>query len=316
VKEYLEMETVGVVGVGKIGMPISMNLIKSGYRVVGYRRSSLAEFEKIGGVAVRSPADVGAQADIVFSCMPSPEALDEVMQGRSGLVNSARPGQILVELGSYPVPVKARHIAPLAQKGAAFIDGEVAGTPGMVSARKGAVYLAGDPRACKKLEPVVAAFANSCIYFGPFGAASRVKLINNLLVSIHIAATAEAMALGLKAGVDIDLLIKAIATGSGGSIQFGIRAPWMVERRFKPLQGPIPGLQHYIEMVGEFADSVGVATPLLDRTAALFDRFVAMGLSDCDGAAMIDVIGSVARETSKNINPQKRTRADSNGESA
>jgi 3-hydroxyisobutyrate dehydrogenase-like beta-hydroxyacid dehydrogenase len=124
------------------------------------------------------------------------------------------------------------------------------------------------------------------------------------------------MPLGLKAGVDIDLLIKAIATGSGGSIQFGIRAPWMVERRFKPLQGPIPGLQHYIEMVGEFADSVGVATPLLDRTAALFDRFVAMGLSDCDGAAMIDVIGSVARETSKNINPQKRTRADSNGESA
>jgi hypothetical protein len=93
------METVGFVGVGKIGMPISMNLIKSGYRVVGYRRSSLAEFEKIGGVAVRSPADVGAQADIVFSCMPSPEALDEVMQGRGGLVNSAPPGQILFELG-------------------------------------------------------------------------------------------------------------------------------------------------------------------------------------------------------------------------
>jgi 3-hydroxyisobutyrate dehydrogenase-like beta-hydroxyacid dehydrogenase len=178
-----------------------------------------------------------------------------------------------------------------AQSGAAFIDGKIAGAPGMVSARKGAVYLAGDPQACKKLEPVVAAFADSCIYFGPFGAARRVKLIN-MLGSIHIAATVEAMALGLKAGVDIDLLIMAIATGSGGSIQFGVRAPWMVERRFKPLQGPIPRLQHYIEMVGEFADSVGVATPLFDRTAALFDRFVAMGLSDCDGAAMIDVIGS------------------------
>ena len=141
----------------------------------------------------------------------------------------------------------------------------------------------------------------SCIYFGAFGAASRVKLINNLLVSIHIAATAEAMALGLKAGVDVDLLIKAIANGSGGSTQFGIRAPWMAERRFKPLQGPIPGLQHYIEMIGEFADGVGVATPLLDRTAELFDRFVAMGLADCDGAAMIDVIGSLPRETSKKI---------------
>jgi 3-hydroxyisobutyrate dehydrogenase-like beta-hydroxyacid dehydrogenase len=305
------METVGVVGVGKIGMPISMNLIKSGYRVVGYRRSSLEEFEKIGGVPARSAAEVGAQADIVFSCLPSDEALEEVVQGHDGLVQSARPGQIVVELGSYPIPVKARQIAP---QGAFFIDGEVAGTPGMVSARKGVVYLAGDAEACKKLESVVAGFADSCIYFGPFGAASRVKLINNLLVSIHIAATAEAMALGLKAGVDVSLLIKAIATGSGGSTQFGIRAPWMAERRFKPLQGSIPGLQHYIEMVGEFADSVGVATPLLDRTAELFDRFVAMGLADCDGAAMIDVIGSLPREKLEKPIPQRGTCADNKGE--
>jgi 3-hydroxyisobutyrate dehydrogenase len=292
------METIGFVGVGKIGMPISQNLIKSGYRVVGYRRSSLAEFERIGGVPAHSAAEVGAQADIVFSCLPSDEALDDAVQGPQGLVQSARAGQIVVELGSYPLPVKKRQIAPLADKGATFIDGEVSGTPGMVSARKGVVYLAGDVAACKKVEPVVAGFAESCLYFGEFGAASRVKLINNLLVSINIAATAEAMALGLKAGVDVDLMIKAIATGSGGSTQFGIRAPWMAERRFKPLQGTIPGLQHYIEMIGEFADSVGVATPLLDRVAELFDRFVAMGLSDCDGAAMIDVIGSLPRAQS------------------
>jgi len=293
------METVGFVGVGKIGMPISQNLIKSGYRVVGYRRSSLDEFTKIGGVPARSAAEVGAQADIVFSCLPSDAALEEVVQGPKGLVRSARSGQVVVELGSYPVTVKQRQVAPLAAKGAAFIDGEVAGTPGMVLARKGVIFLAGDADACKKVEPIVAAFADSCVYFGTFGAASRVKLINNLLVSIHIAATAEAMALGVKAGVDVDLMIKAIASGSGGSTQFGIRAPWMAERRFKPLQGSIPGLQHYIEMIGEFAGSVGVATPLLDRTAELFDRFVAMGLSDCDGAAMIDVISSLPREKSK-----------------
>jgi 3-hydroxyisobutyrate dehydrogenase-like beta-hydroxyacid dehydrogenase len=310
------METVGFVGVGKIGMPISQNLIKSGYRVVGYRRSSLDEFTKIGGVPARSAAEVGAQADVVFSCLPSDEALEEVVQGPDGLIQSARPGQVVVELGSYPVPVKQRHVAPLAAKGASFIDGEVAGTPGMVLARKGVVFLAGDEQACKKIEPVVAGFADSCIYFGAFGAASRVKLINNLLVSIHIAATAEAMALGLKAGVDVDLMIKAIANGSGGSTQFGIRAPWMAERRFKPLQGPVPGLQHYIEMIGEFADGVGVATPLLDRTAELFDRFVAMGLTECDGAAMIDVIGSLPREKSEKSVPHKGTTANDKGESA
>ncbi len=310
------METVGFVGVGKIGMPISQNLIKSGYRVVGYRRSSLDEFAKIGGVPARSAADVGAQADIIFSCLPSDDALEEVVHGPDGLIRSARPGQIVVELGSYPVPVKERHVAPMAEKGAFFIDGEVAGTPGMVLARKGVVFLAGDEQACKKAERVVAGFADSCIYFGAFGAASRVKLINNLLVSIHIAATAEAMALGVKAGVNVDLMIKAITNGSGGSTQFGIRAPWMAERRFKPLQGPIPGLQHYIEMIGEFADSVGVATPLLDRTAELFERFVAMGLSDCDGAAMIDVIGSLPRAKSEQSVAAKATTADAKGESA
>jgi 3-hydroxyisobutyrate dehydrogenase len=287
--------TVGFIGVGKIGMPISENLIKSGHRVIGYRRSSLADFEKLGGVPARSPAEVGAQAEIIFSCLPSDDALEEVMQGPHGLVHSARPGQIVVEFGSYPVAVKARQIEPLAQKGVSFIDGEVSGTPGMVSARKAVIYLAGDADACKRLEPVIAGFADSCLYFGAFGAASRVKLINNLLVAINIAATAEAMALGLKAGVDVDLMIKAIATGSGGSTQFGIRAPWMAARRFKPPQGTIPGLQHYVEMIGDFADGFGVATPLLDRVAELFDRFVAMGLSDCDGAAMIEVINSLPR---------------------
>jgi len=292
------METVGVIGVGKIGLPISENLIKSGYRVLGYRRGSLADFEKVGGVPARSPAEIGAQTDIVFSCLPSSEALAEVVQGANGLINAARPGQIIVELGSHPVPDKERHVAPLAAKGATFLDGEVSGTPGMVAARKAVIYLAGDKEACAKAERVVAGFADSCLCFGSFGAASRVKLVNNLLVAINIAATAEAMALGLKAGVDVDLMIKAIATGSGGSTQFGIRAPWMAQRRFLPAQGTAPALQHYFEMIGAFADSVGVATPMLDRAIELYDNFMAMGFGEKDVAAMVDVISALPRAKS------------------
>jgi len=289
------METIGFVGVGKIGMPISENLIKSGRRVVGFRRSSLAEFEKIGGVPAKSAADVGAQADIVFSCLPSTEALDDVVHGPHGLVHTARPGQIVVELGSHPVPDKERQIAPLKEKGAIFIDGEVSGTPGMVEAKKGVIYLAGDADGCKKIESAVSGFADTWLYFGPFGAASRVKLVNNLLVALNIAATAEAMALGLKAGVDAPLMIKAIATGSGGSTQFGIRAPWMAERRFVPVQGTVPALQHYFDMIGDFADSVGVATPMLDCAVQLYERFMTMGFGEYDVARMVDVIGALPR---------------------
>src|SRR5215210_6109818 len=217
------MQTIGFVGLGKIGLPISENLIKSGYRVLGYRRSSMADFEKIGGIPARSPADVAAQTEIVFSCLPSSEALEEVVQG----------------------------------------------------------------------------FADSCITFGPFGAASKVKLVNNLLVAVHIAAAAEAMALGLKAGVDVDLMIKAVATGSGGSTQFGIRAPWMAQRRFFPAQGTVPALAHYFDLIGEFADREGVATPMLDRSMELYQLFMEKGLGEHDIAAMVDVIGSLPRQNNQ-----------------
>src|SRR5436190_17005711 len=111
------METVGFVGVGKIGLPIAENLIKSGYRVLGYRRSSLADFEKLGGIAARSPADIGAQCDVILSCVPTVEAVNEVVNGPNGLIHSARHGQIIVELGSHPIPDKKKHVGPLAQKG-------------------------------------------------------------------------------------------------------------------------------------------------------------------------------------------------------
>lgn len=290
------MQTIGFIGVGKIGLPICQNLIKSGYRVLGYRRSSLAEFEKAGGIPAQSPAQIGAQCDIVFSCVPTVQAMDEVIGGEAGLLQTARPGQIIVEFGSHAVPEKEKHVAPLAAKGAIFIDGEVSGTPGMVSARKAVIYLGGDADACKKLEPVIKGFTDMCIYFGPFGAASKVKLVNNLLVAIHIAAAAEAMALGLKAGVDVDLMIKAVANGSGGSAQFGIRAPWMAQRKFSPVQGSASTLAHYFDLIGDWAQRTGTATPLFDRAVELYQRCIDMGLGENhDIAVMVEVINSLPR---------------------
>jgi 3-hydroxyisobutyrate dehydrogenase len=291
------VETIGIIGVGKIGQPIAENLIKSGHRVLGYRRHSLADFEKIGGVAAKSPADIGAQCNVVFSCVPTAEAMDEIVNGPHGLIHSARPGQIVVELGSHSVPDKEKQVAPLASKGAAYLDGEVSGTPGMVAARKAVVYLGGDAAACKAVEPAIKGFADMCLYFGPFGAASKVKLVNNLLVAINIAATAEAMALGLKAGVNVDLMIKAVTNGSGGSTQFGIRAPWMAQRKFHPVQGSAGQLFHYFDLIGDWADSTGTATPLLDRAIEVYRKCVDMGLSDThDVAVMVDVINSMPRQ--------------------
>jgi 3-hydroxyisobutyrate dehydrogenase-like beta-hydroxyacid dehydrogenase len=281
------MRKIGFVGVGKIGLPICEHLIKNGYIVVGYRRSSLEDFEELGGVVARSAADVGAQAEIVFTCLPNDQALEDVVCGGDGLLESARPGQIVVEFGSHPVPVKQQYVAPFAAKNVAFLDGEISGTPGMVVQRKGVVYLGGPTEPVQKVEPIVAAFAESCLHLGDFGAATKVKLVNNFLVALHIAGTAQAMALGLSTGVDKDLLITAVATGSGGSTQFGIRAPWMAERRFMPQQGSAAGLAHYLDTAKDMADDAGVATDLLDCLIGVFARAVP-SIGERDVAAMFE----------------------------
>ena len=141
---------------------------------------------------------------------------------------------------------------------------------------KAVIYLGGDAQACKKLEPVIAGFAEICLYFGPFGASSTVKLVNNLLVGLNIAATAEAMALGLEAGVDVDLMIKAIANGSGGSTQFGIRAPWMAQRDFMPRRAR-PQRLRTISSCRRIGRQVGVATPLVDCADRLYRALQQMG---------------------------------------
>lgn len=285
------MQKIGFVGVGKIGLPICRNLIRSGFAVVGYRRSSLAEFERAGGIAAHSAADVGAQTDVVFTCLPNDLALHDVVYGPQGLLAAARKEQIVVELGSHPVAVKQQYVAPFAEKGVTFLDGEVSGTPGMVAARKGVIYLAGPDEAVRRLESIIAGFADLCLHLGDFGAATKVKLVNNFLVALHIAGTAQAMALGLKTGVDKDLLIKAVATGSGGSTQFGIRAPWMAEGRFLPQQGSAAGLAHYLDIAREMAGEAGIATDLIDCLIDVFARAVP-GIGERDVAAMIEFFES------------------------
>ena len=284
------METIGFVGVGKVGLPICRHLIKAGHRVLGYRRNirALAEFEKAGGIAAKSSADATANSDLVFTCLPSDEALEEVVNGPHGIAKAAKPGQIVVEFGSHAVPVKKRYIAPLAEKGAIFIDGEVGGTPGMVEARKGVIYLSGDAQACERLAPIVKTFADISIFLGPFGSSTTVKVINNIMVGLHIAGTAQAMAIGLRAGVDVDLMIKAVANGSGGSTQFGIRAPWMAQRKFIPQQGSAQGLAHYLERGKELADEVGVDTPLIDCLLDIFHRALPQ-IGERDVASIIEI---------------------------
>jgi 3-hydroxyisobutyrate dehydrogenase-like beta-hydroxyacid dehydrogenase len=292
----MTINNIGVIGLGRMAMPIAVLLLKGGARVPGYRRSSMADFTAAGGIAKASPAEVAADSDFVISCLPSPQSLDEVVSGPHGLIHGVRPGQIVLELGTYSFDVKERQRVALSGKGAIFIDGEISGTPGMVAERKSAIYIAGDAKACATAAEVTKGFSESCTYFGKFGSAIQVKLIANLLVTLNIAASAEAMALALKTGIDPNLLINAVGSGAGSSRQFVIRAPWMAERKFFPAPGPVTTLGHYFEPIRSMAAQLNVATPMLDRAIGLYEKAIADGHGDQDVACLVDVVGALPRK--------------------
>jgi 3-hydroxyisobutyrate dehydrogenase len=104
-------------------------------------------------------------------------------------------------------------------------------------------------------------------------------------------------------------MIKAVAGGSGGSTQFGIRAPWMAQRRFLPAQGDAKGLSHYFELIDDMADRANVATPLLNRAVELYERCIAMGLGEYDNAVMVDVIGAMPRAKKKAAKKESKAKA-------
>src|SRR3981081_3911177 len=104
----MSIRTVGVIGRGKIAMPIAEHLVKCGYRVVGFRRSAMTQLESAGGIPKASAAAVAEDSDFVISCLPSEAALDDVVAGPHGLLNEIRKGQIVLELGTYPLEVKLR----------------------------------------------------------------------------------------------------------------------------------------------------------------------------------------------------------------
>lgn len=278
---------IGMVGLGKIGLPVARNLIERGHEVLGYRRSAMGDFVALGGRAAASPAAIGAECDIIFSCMPGFDALRGIVEGDGGLLEGAREGQIITELGSHPVAAKQQFVAPFAAKGATFLDGEVAGTPGMVTARKAGILLAGPRDAVDRIAEAVKGISDSSLYLGAFGSATKVKLANNILVALDIAGAAQAIAFGMQLGVDKELLLKALITGSGSSTQLGIRGPWMAERKFLPLQGPAPALKYYLEQARETAKGSGIKTDIIDCLHGIYDRAIPL-IGERDVAAMLE----------------------------
>lgn len=284
------VQTVGMIGIGQLGLPIATNLMRAGFRVVGFRRTDREEFVRRGGHALESPAEVAEQADVVLLCLPSEQALNSVLSGSSGILERLKPGQIIIEMGTYTKAFKLAEAQQIERHGGRCVEAEVSGSPPMVADRKAAIYLGGSLEVLEEVKPILEAISPNHFHLGEFGSAVAMKLIANYLLTIHTLAAAEAMNLGARAGFNPHRVAEVIRQGAGNSTMFTIRAPMMASRTFSPAPGPFNTLQKYLDLGTEMANELGCATPLFSMAVPYFKRALESGMAEEDISAVIKLI--------------------------
>ena len=166
------------------------------------------------GVAAATAADVARQSPIVITSLPSSEALAQTVEA---LAEAARPRQIVVETSTLPIEVKQRARVTLRKCGVELLDCPISGTGAQARNKDVVVYASGTRAAYSRVSKVLDAFTRAHYYVGPFGDGSKVKFVANLLVAIHNVATAEALVLAMKAGLDPGKVLKLVSEGAGSS---------------------------------------------------------------------------------------------------
>ena len=289
----MTQQTVGIVGLGIMGSAMSANLMRAGFRVAGFdvvpRRR--AEHKRAGGVAARSPREVAKRSGIIITSLPSARALAEVA---AELAASAKRGTVVIETSTLPIPVKETARDVLAKRGVILLDCPLSGTGAQARVKDLIVYASGDRAAYRKTVPVLQGFTRADYYVGPFGAGSKMKFVANLLVAIHNVAAAEAMVLGMKAGLDPALVLKVVSDGAGGSRMLQVRGPMMVKGDYSEATMKNEVWQKDMTIIGDFARQLDCPTPLFSASAPIYNAAMAMGLGKEDTGAVCAVLEEMA----------------------
>jgi len=287
------MQRVGVIGLGKMGLPIARNLMEHGFEVIGYRRSGSAELIAAGGQAADSPADVARRADVLLSIVPDAAAVADVVCGAAGTLTSLRPGTVHIEMSTVDVTVKARIRDAVQRRGGDLLDCPISGSPPMVAPRQATTFASGEEASVGKVRPVLDAISGPWVYTGAFGTGARLKYIANLLLAVHTVAAAEAMELARRSGLDLDLVQRTLDDSIGSSAIWRQRGPLMRDRAWSPAPGPITTLHPILEQIEDCAAEIGLSAPVFASAKAVFDRALADGWGDLDIASVYDQISGL-----------------------
>ena len=285
---------VGVIGLGIMGGAFASNLAAAGWDVTGFDISAprRREAQKAGVKIARNAKEVAESSPVVLTSLPKPQALIDV--AREIAAAKLKP-RIVVEMSTFEISDKEKAAKVLTKAGHTMLDCPVSGTGAQAKARDLVFYASGNSKAVRKLKPMFEAFGRHVYDVGEFGNGSKMKYVANLLVAIHNVASAEAMVLGMKAGLPPQAIFDLVKAGAGNSRVFELRAPMMVKGKYDTVTMKIDVWDKDMQVIGDYARKIGVKTPIFDATKPIYVKAQKSGLGMKDTAAVCAVLEQMAR---------------------
>lgn len=281
-------ETLGFIGLGIMGKPMAKNLINAGYSLVvmDINPAPVQELEKLGAVAVKTPAEVAKKVKKIITMLPDGPDVEKVVMGPGGLLEAAGAETVLIDMSSISPTVTQKIVAALKEKGARALDAPVSGgEPGAIKGEL-AIMVGGPQDLFDAAKPIFDILGKSAVRVGDTGAGQTTKLANQILVGVHIQAMGEAMLLACKAGYDPIKVWEAVKGGLAGSNVMNAKVPLVVERNFKP-GFRINLHQKDLKNALEAAASLDMKLPATEIVKGFVDALVAKGKGGDDHGGIV-----------------------------
>jgi 3-hydroxyisobutyrate dehydrogenase-like beta-hydroxyacid dehydrogenase len=291
---------VGFIGLGAMGGPMALNLVKAGFTLVVHDiDAAKTEPLKAKGCEVAASAQaVAAAVDRTIVIVETTEQVESVIIGAHGIIRGAKPGHIVLCMSTID-PFAARSIADrLAALGIAMLDAPVSGGTGRAQSGELSVIAGGAAEVFAKCEDLFGAMGSRSFHVGALGSGLAMKLVNNMLVQVNTVAVAEALVLGVKAGLDPQTIYEVVRVSTGASAAWELRVPRILAGDFAP-GGTIDISYKDQELETAFAKRLGVPLLLANLTQQVYQMARAQGLNKQDGSAIVKIFEQMAGVTVK-----------------
>ncbi|MCW2237216.1 L-threonate dehydrogenase [Azospirillum canadense] len=306
--DHIRARVAGVIGLGSMGMGVALSLLRGGFRVIGCDEAPAKCMSLVthGGEAAATPAELGRQVERVVILVATADQVESVLFGPNGIAATLPKGGCVVQSATVPAAYAADAGRRLADLGLLMLDAPVSGGPVKAAEGRMTVMASGPEEAFARAEDLLAAASGTLHRVGTeHGQGSVVKTINQLLAGVHIAASAEAMAFGIRAGVDPQRIYDVITSSAGNSWMFENRVPHILNGDYSPHSA----VDIFVKDLGIVVDSarrMTFPTPLAATALQMFTMAASAGLGREDDAAVIKIFERLAGITlpQPNDNPE------------